>query len=93
MKCMRGGLDCEFSILTSVGVKCTWEANEVCQYQLPLRIPGVLQATSTPVLKDSDIECLQFVYDRFVNVHNEEPDMDYMIHFREILQRLSTEKS
>jgi hypothetical protein len=37
----------------------------------------------------SDKNHLEFIYNRLINVHNENPDYDYMIKFKEILKNIS----
>jgi hypothetical protein len=36
-------------------------------------------------ITNRELEVLQFIYDRLINVHNEKEDYDYMIDFKKIL--------
>ena len=39
------------------------------------------------VMTEKDIEVLEFLYNRLVNVYNENKNLDYMLRFKEIIFR------
>jgi hypothetical protein len=44
------------------------------------------------ILDEGQIKHLEWIYNRMVNVHNENPNYDYMIRFEEIIEELKKYK-
>ena len=45
------------------------------------------------VMTEKDIKVLEFLYNRLVNVYNENKNYDYMLRFNEIISKLKTNKA
>jgi hypothetical protein len=44
-------------------------------------------------MKQTNIEHLEWIYNRMLNVYNEDKDFDYMLKFRSILDELKSQNS
>lgn len=73
---------------TKIAIKLSGHLEDVDQVVFITGFEEGAKWQAERIYSEEDINHLKFIYDRMVNIHNENENYDYMIKFKNIIKKL-----